>query len=108
MYAIKRFFYPEHRRTTCMMKSMTIHTVSQPTRRMNFMHKFDHMASKIFPEERYSEKQYKTMVQYNYGPWKMERDLRVYLNGKFQYFICLIRYTLRILRVGVFKLRPLN
>ena len=47
-----------------MMKSMTIHTVSQPMRRMNFMRKFDHMASKIFPEESYSEQQYTTMAYY--------------------------------------------
>ena len=64
IYVLKRFFSPENRRTICMMKSMTIHTVSQPTRRMNFMRKFDHMASKIFPEESYSEQQYTTMAQY--------------------------------------------
>ena len=64
IYVLKRFFSPENRRTTCMMKSMAIHTVSQPMRRMNFMHKSDHMASKIFPEERYSEQQCRTMAQY--------------------------------------------
>ena len=51
-------------------------------------------------------------------PWKMESDFRVnflffqksliYLNGKSQYFICLIRYTICILRVSAFKIRLLN
>ena len=48
--------------TIHMMRSMTVHTVPQPIRRMSSMNKFNLMASKIFPGVRYSEWVYKSLL----------------------------------------------